>query len=1017
MCHVLRLGSPLCVLYNQLIPVFITPSSPIYADIPAPNPIPYDLPNFMDNPDGVRNWAKRSGESKSCQKLIAQFCMAMKQRREEGRWHNDASWALHELWGKSTGDDNEVESYDSTGLMKVFQTVEYMLDCLPNSALSPLSPTPTNSFAASTHPFAAMTPLAASTNTARQSYEVPYSASSSTTLVNPMLAQSNGVANMDDSAGPGPSTVEQLKSSSDPALQGNAFKTVEELVRSERSYVQEMEILERCSAEIVAAELINPETVFSIFSNLRSILDFQRKFLIKLETEYEPIEEQGCQAWTEGRWGRPFVDMEKEFECYGPYCANYLDAIALINSYMPYLMAGQDLPDGQRPCLHPERELQAFMIKPIQRITKYGLLLDAILHATAKFEYPHRVELEAGLAAVRRIAADINETTAFKAKQATVRELVDRVDDWKGHDYERFGDLHLDDQFTVSKADSPRDYHVFLFDKMMLCCKEITPDKKSKGGKNSNMLRKDKTQSKSNMGAKPRLALKGRIFVSNITHAVLLPPSAGDQFAAPRVKIIWSVPAKNGDSEQDVEDSFVMSGRTEDQMKKWGDKVMELAAAAKKEQNDRHERARQNSRMSDPNRGPYWAQSSFAPPTPAQTHSDFFSPTTPAHSNYYLPDGDEDDELRASSGSLNGLAIYGVPGVPFPAGGNRRAQSQQSLPAIHQTELRTRAMTEDHNGPSITQWRQQAPPLPQAPHLPRITSGGSVAASDASWTSANGSRRPSQSRLGRPDEDIEEEGRGYGVNPGGPPPGAFARYESQRGMSRTPSQGVTGVSTGSGGIPPPPPLRSRSASSPNVYQQAQVSPIPPLPMTAATTNGGSNWPTQHSNNAPYPPSGSATSSSTGLGSTPGGTAYFTRRMSTGKRSSQESQTTETSETSSQSPRTPYTNATPGDLRGATPVSRQNSQEAPPSTVFVKVRSGDANFVIPVQSDVSYRTLYEKVVKKLRICSARHTAAGLDVVVKIKWLDSDGDEVVIKTDSDVQIMLLEAASEQIQLIAT
>jgi hypothetical protein len=26
--------------------------------------------------------------------------------------------------------------------------------------------------------------------------------------------------------------------------------------------------------------------------------------------------------------------------------------------------------------LHPERELQAFMIKPIQRITKYGLLLD-----------------------------------------------------------------------------------------------------------------------------------------------------------------------------------------------------------------------------------------------------------------------------------------------------------------------------------------------------------------------------------------------------------------------------------------------------------------------------------------------------------------------------------------------------------------------------------------------------------------------------------------------------------------
>ena len=37
------------------------------------------------------------------------------------------------------------------------------------------------------------------------------------------------------------------------------------------------------------------------------------------------------------------------------------------------------MPESQRPCLHPERELQAFMIKPIQRITKYGLLLDVRL--------------------------------------------------------------------------------------------------------------------------------------------------------------------------------------------------------------------------------------------------------------------------------------------------------------------------------------------------------------------------------------------------------------------------------------------------------------------------------------------------------------------------------------------------------------------------------------------------------------------------------------------------------------
>ncbi len=164
------------------------------------------------------------------------------------------------------------------------------------------------------------------------------------------------------------------------------------------------------------------------------------------------------------------------------------------------------------------------MIKPIQRITKYGLLLDAILHATAKHDYPFRTELEEGAAAVRRIAAGINEVTDFKAKQATVRELINRVEDWKGHDVAAFGDLWLDDQFMMTKADAPREYHIFLFSKMMLCCKEILPDRGKKGSKNSSMLRKDKTASKS-LPEKRKLGLKGRIFISNVSRAVIAPDS------------------------------------------------------------------------------------------------------------------------------------------------------------------------------------------------------------------------------------------------------------------------------------------------------------------------------------------------------------------------------------------------------------------------------------------------------------------------------------------------------------
>lgn len=73
----------------------------------------------------------------------------------------------------------------------------------------------------------------------------------------------------------------------------------------------------------------------------------KRKFLIKLETEYEPIEEgNGPHAWTEGSWGRPFLLSEAEFECYGPYCANYLDAITVVNEQMPNLLVSRRYPGG-----------------------------------------------------------------------------------------------------------------------------------------------------------------------------------------------------------------------------------------------------------------------------------------------------------------------------------------------------------------------------------------------------------------------------------------------------------------------------------------------------------------------------------------------------------------------------------------------------------------------------------------------------------------------------------------------
>jgi cell division control protein 24 len=58
------------------------------------------------------------------------------------------------------------------------------------------------------------------------------------------------------------------------SVDANAFKSVEELVASEKSYVQELEILVRCSTEMLDAQLVSTESNHQIFSNLSKILDF-----------------------------------------------------------------------------------------------------------------------------------------------------------------------------------------------------------------------------------------------------------------------------------------------------------------------------------------------------------------------------------------------------------------------------------------------------------------------------------------------------------------------------------------------------------------------------------------------------------------------------------------------------------------------------------------------------------------------------------------------------------------------
>lgn len=95
----------------------------------------------------------------------------------------------------------------------------------------------------------------------------------------------------------------------------------------------------------------------------------------------------------------------------------------------------------------------------------------------------------------------------------------------EGHELSSFGELLLHETFQVLKSDVEREYHVYLFQKIILCCKDA-PNQgngKTKVNKSNSMIRKSGSGNAAAAAAalkrKPNLQLKGRIFINNVISA------------------------------------------------------------------------------------------------------------------------------------------------------------------------------------------------------------------------------------------------------------------------------------------------------------------------------------------------------------------------------------------------------------------------------------------------------------------------------------------------------------------
>jgi cell division control protein 24 len=159
-------------------------------------------------------------------------------------------------------------------------------------------------------------------------------------------------------------------------------------------------------------------------------------------------------------------------------------------------------------------------------------LIKSLIKACSRDDYPYYDELVEGVAVTKRVTNRINEAQRIAENRQIVKALEARIEDWKGHHIVNFGHLLLQDFFNVTKSDVDREYHVFLFQKIILCCKEdprsTLPVNGKKVTKSNSILKKQvhtSSTSLSNFASSARksttpLLLKGRIFLNNVIEAV-----------------------------------------------------------------------------------------------------------------------------------------------------------------------------------------------------------------------------------------------------------------------------------------------------------------------------------------------------------------------------------------------------------------------------------------------------------------------------------------------------------------
>ncbi|XP_066555932.1 pleckstrin homology domain-containing family G member 1 isoform X2 [Amia ocellicauda] len=238
-------------------------------------------------------------------------------------------------------------------------------------------------------------------------------------------------------------------------------RVVQEILDTERTYVQDLKSIVQDYLDCISNQsrlTLEVEERASLFGNIRDIYHFNSELLQDLENcNADPVAIAEC-----------FVAKSEEFHIYTQYCTNYPRSVAVLTECMRNKVLAKFFRERQESLQH-SLPLGSYLLKPVQRILKYHLLLHEIANHLDKDTEAYEVVLDA-IDTMQRVAWHINDMKRKHEHAVRLQEIQSLLTNWKGPDLISYGELVLEGTFRIQRAKNERT--LFLFDKLLLVTKK-----------------------------------------------------------------------------------------------------------------------------------------------------------------------------------------------------------------------------------------------------------------------------------------------------------------------------------------------------------------------------------------------------------------------------------------------------------------------------------------------------------------------------------------------------------------